>query len=199
MKKIIPSHTSKIIKVLNSSEVTMLDELSKYKQQVTQECQDLLDTTKKECEVLKKKSQAEIHKKLQKLSHELYESNYKRMQQVLQLLEEDIHGLIYKILHKLNIQDISATQVATQITNDVSEFIPNKSFTLRCHKNDIEKLKELLLDLDSDIKFKSDSSLGVNECIIESEIVTIYVDIESCKNQILKLLDLRAPIVTLAD
>jgi len=54
MKKINTSGTNKIVKVLNSSDVTMLDELSKYKQHITQECQELLDTTAQECEALKK-------------------------------------------------------------------------------------------------------------------------------------------------
>lgn len=196
MKKINTSGTNKIVKVLNSSDVTMLDELSKYKQHITQECQELLDTTAQECEALKKNAKSEIHSKLQKLSHELYESNYKRLQQVLQLLEDDIHGLVYKVLHKLNIQDIKPNQVSSQIANDINEFIPNKSFTLKCNREDIDTLKELLEGVDSEIKYKVDNSLDSNQCVIESEIVTIYIDIKSCKNQILKLLDVRLPIIT---
>ena len=58
MKKINTSDTNKIVKVLNSSDVTMLDELSKYKQHIAQECQDLLDTTAQECEDLKKNAKS---------------------------------------------------------------------------------------------------------------------------------------------
>ncbi|MBP9743494.1 MAG: hypothetical protein KBD37_09055 [Burkholderiales bacterium] len=178
-----------MIKVLKAEEVVLLNEVHEYSQRMREKSDELVKQTEDECEELKNELKHAQQQQLAKLSKAVHEQNQKSVQGVLEQLERSLYSVVYKVLNKLQINSFSRQQINDTIKNELREIVQGHKLIIQCNTVSLEQVQQNLLGIDAQVTYKVNNELQDEECVIDSGLSLIYIDLAQCRNKIIELLN----------
>lgn len=180
----------RLVKVFKEQDILLLHGVKEYQQKVLQECKERQAATEAAC--LENIVQAEQSSKklLADLSEKLYSESKQQIDALLNDLEQNLYPIIYRILHKLQIDTFQHEQISKVIQNELHEIVENKPLIIYSNAHSIDKLKDFLSDCDYSLTFKLDNELIDEQCKIDGGLFVLFVDFNESKSKIKELLSL---------
>lgn len=177
-----------MIKVLKAEEIILLNEVHAYIQRMREKSDELVKQTEDECEELKNELRHTQQQELVKLTKAVHEQNQKSVQKLLEQLERSLYSVVYKILNKLQINSFSRQQINDTIKNELREIVQGNKLIIQCNKDSLEQVQQNLLGIDAEVTYKINNELQDEECVIDSGLSLVYIDLAQCRNKIIELL-----------
>jgi F0F1-type ATP synthase membrane subunit b/b' len=185
--------------ILSNDDLALLEGANNYREHIKQKCEELLHETKRKCDQLLIDADAQIEQKetelkqqakqqLDALSQSLRQENYDLVKEFTERVETQIFEICNKILTKLHIDTVQNTQLISLIKNELMELMNNGPVTIKANRECLSILEQELSTYQPQLIFQVDEKFKERQCQISDTISTIVIDINQCKDEIVKLL-----------
>ncbi len=142
-------------------------------------CQKIIQQAKVDAKKIKEQAYSDaleqIHQESQALNLQLQKKN----QKFVEKLENEIFSIIDEILIKLSVRDNFSKHLGVIVKEELQKSNINKNeyLTITANKNVLKQLKNELTDSGDNIIFKLDDSLIDNECLYETNLYLMRINI----------------------
>ncbi len=149
-------------------------------------CKELIRNAKLEAELIKKEAYKEalgqVHRDSKRLNLQLQQKN----QQFVEKLESEIYSIINEVLLKLGVLDNFSKHISFMIKEELkkSNISKNEELTISANKIVLKNIQDELINSFNNIIFKVDDALLDNECICETNLYLMRININQLKAQL---------------
>lgn len=186
--------------ILNEDDLRLLSGIKAYHESIKEKCAKMLQTAQEKCDELRAQILAEseeykqtklleMDKKLTELSEHLQQENYELLRKFCASVEENIFTICYKIVAKLNLPNVTNSQLLKLIKEELVQYTQDQQITIQVNLVNLDYLKETLTLHNKHINYVLKDSLEPSQCIISDGFTTVYADIHKCADKILFLLN----------
>lgn len=149
-------------------------------------CKELIRNAKVEAEIIKKEAYKEafrqVHQDSKRLNLQLQQKN----QKFVEKLENEIHSIINEVLLKLGVLDNFSKHISFIIKEELkkSNINKNEELIITANKIVLKHIQNELINSFNNIVFKYDDTLMDNECICETNLYLMRININRLKAQL---------------
>ncbi len=187
--EIIKLNNAEFDRVLKAKDANNILELDEYLKLKKKQNDQLIAETEKKIEVLKKKVYEEISAEIRSKNEEQLDELYTNLEQVLKTIDEKLFDIIYQILTKLGYLQVNSLQIRNLIQEEIGNLIGQKQVKILINERMAEKIKsEFNEPVSKQLTWAIKNELSDEECICETNMWTLRIDLATLKKQINRIL-----------
>ncbi|MES2615810.1 MAG: hypothetical protein V4591_10395 [Bdellovibrionota bacterium] len=182
------------LKIYKPQDIEGLLNIDELKLKTTQECNDLLEQTRKKCEVLEKETYDAALDKLHKEQLSIFEKSYKKVDAFFEGAKIELNSVLKVVFDKIKM-DENSVKILTNLL-----YVEIEKLKIKSNKMIIYANGHILPTLQANIKEEYAANEGVyfdyeikqdlseHECLIESDYVMVRISVADFQEKVLKII-----------
>ncbi len=175
-------------RIIPAAEVAMLLTIHEQAHKIHQDSQDYLLQITKEAEQIKLAAYESTVKQLMDSNQQVLKELEDNLENLLLNLKNDLYELVYRVLRKLGIEQLSTEYLQNLLKSELDKFNSPKRLKILANPKLLVELQQVYPKDEGVLEWEEDSSLHDFECICSTNLWTLRLDIAMVSQQIQQVL-----------